>query len=89
MVLLVCQQILPIRGTGRPDGGSNQTHVKDALGLELFQAVKGESRLHLENPDGAFDHVRPNGLVVPVDFVGLGIRPAQIPAGVPDDLDGF
>ena len=88
-MLLVRQQILPIGCTGRPDGGGDQTHIEDTLGLELFQAVKGKGRLHLEDPDGAFDHVRPDGLIIPIDLMGLGVRPAQIPAGVPDDLDGF
>ena len=89
MVRFPLEKFVPIRSTRRSDAGCYQRHIVNAVRLKLSQTVKCKCRLKLENTDRGAQHVIPNSIIIPVDFVRLWVRFPDECIGVFDDLDIF
>mgnify|MGYP000464787402 CR=1 FL=1 len=86
---LSLKQFVPIRSARRSDAGCDQRHIINAVRLKLSQTVKCKCRLELENTDGGAQHVIPNSVIIPIDFVRLGVWLPDERIGVFDNLDIF
>ena len=80
------QQFISIRLPGRTDTGRHNRHIEQAVWLELLQAIKSELTFKLEKSRRILDHILPDFQIIPVDFVGLWIRPTEILTGIPNYL---
>ena len=85
----VLHKVVTVRRTRRTKRRRNKAHVKNTVRLVLSEHLERELSFKLEDTNGRSQHILPDSLIIPVDFVRLRIRLTQQLISVFDNLNVF
>ena len=86
---LVLHKVVAVRRARRTKRRCNKAHVENAVRLVLPKHLERELSFKLEDTNGRSQHILPDSLIVPVDFVRLRVGLTQQLISVFDNLDVF
>ena len=82
-------KVVTVRCTRRTKRRCNKAHVENAVRLVLPEHLERELSFKLEDTNGRSQHILPDSLIIPVDFMRLRVRLTQQLISIFDNLNVF